>query len=228
MYFKQLFKTLELMGFKNAKNCYHLSYGLVQLKEGKMSSREGNIISYDSLMKDVLEKAMFEVKERHKNWQSSKIDETAKKIALAAIKFSMLSKDANRTIIFEPQKAIRFDGETGPYIQYVYTRCNSILNKANISFENPKLELLTKEIELIKILSQFDEIVESIAINYQLHLLPRYLLNLSQAFNNYYENNKVIIKDKDIMISRLYLISVIKETIKKGLELLGIDVLNQM
>lgn len=232
MYFKQLFKTLELMGFRNAKNCYHLSYGLVQLKEGKMSSRLGNIIRYDDLMKDVLEKAKTEVKKRHPDWQTLKRNETAKQIALSAIKFSMLSKDAKRTIVFEPDKAIRFDGETGPYIQYVYTRCNSILNKAKINLKSfkPNYELLTlnDEIRIIKMLSQFDEKAEAISKNYQLHTLSRWLLDLSQAFNNYYENYKIIIDNQDLMVSRLYLIFAIKETIHKGLALLGIKTLNEM
>ncbi len=228
MYFKQLFKTLELMGFENAKKCYHLSYGLVMLKEGKMSSRQGNIITYKEIKNKVLEDAVKEIKKRHK-WDEEKIKKTAEKITMSALKFAMVSKDPKKTIVFIPEKAVQFEGETGPYLQYVYTRCNSILKKAACSgkliLEGLKLD---EEIALIKHISRFDETINAIACNYQIHSLARYLLDLAQLFNNYYEKHKVIVNDEKVKNARLFLITKVMKTIKQGLDLMGIDVIDEM
>ncbi len=228
MYFKQLFKTLELMGFENAKKCYHLSYGLVMLKEGKMSSRQGNIITYKEIKNRVFRDAVKEIRKRHK-WNEEKIKKTAEKITLSALKFAMISKDPKKTIVFVPEKAVQFEGETGPYLQYVYTRCNSILKKAGSSgkliIEGLKLD---EETALIKHISKFDETINAIAENYQIHLFARYLLDLAQLFNNYYEKHKVIADDEKIKNARLFLITRVMKTIKQGLHLMGIDVIDEM
>jgi len=230
LYFKQLFKTLEIIGFKQAKKCYHLSYGLVQLKSGKMSSRLGNIVTYMELRDRVLRDALSEVDKRHKEWSKRKKLITAKKIMLSALKFTMLNKEIKKVIQFDVAESLSFEGESGPYLQYVYTRCNSIIKKANLSYRSLKSEMLKKveEYLLIKKLIEFPEILNSIANNYKINTLPRYLLDIAQAFNQYYQKYKVIQSNKELMKARLALVAAVQNVIKRGLELLGIETLEEM
>jgi len=130
-YFRQLFKTFEKAGMKKAAEAsYHLIYELVMLPEGKMSSREGTMVLYEDLKDKLLEISKDEIKKRHDDWNEKKINETAIKITLAAIKFSMLRRESNRTITFDWEQALSLEGDTGPYLQYAYVRTNGILKKA--------------------------------------------------------------------------------------------------
>ena len=183
-YFQQLFNTLEVIGYKDASKLRHVSYGLVMLKEGKMSSREGNIILYEDLRDNLMKKASDTIKERELN--DKKKEEITKNVAFGAMKFTMLNQDSNREIIFDPEQALSFEGETGPYIQYTYARTRSILKrykgkvKGNVDFS-----LLNNEEEkkIVKILAEFPEIGEPAALLYKPNLVCRYLLDISQIFN---------------------------------------------
>jgi arginyl-tRNA synthetase len=197
------------------------------------ASRLGNIITYDSLFNEVLSEATNEVIKRHEDWSNNKIVEVAKKIALAAIKFSMLFKDSRKVIIFNPAEAIKFEGETGPYLQYVCTRCISILKKADI---NPKVIMkadlsllkLPLEFEIIKLLGQLDEKVSIAAEKYQVHVVLKYLIDLCQAFNNYYSANRILCGDEDLKIARLSLVMALLKILKEGLGLIGIETMEEM
>ncbi len=231
LYFKQLFKTLELMGFPQAKKCYHHSYGLVQLSSGKMSSRLGNVISYDELKNQVLKEAISEVKKRHKDWSKRKIKDTALKISMAALKFTMLCKERKRVIVFNVNESLSFEGESGPYLQYVYTRIKSIFKKAKvkeIKAFDAKVLTTQAEFELAKYILEFDSLISEIGENYKINMLPRYLLDLAQAFNSYYVSTKVLGQGENLTNSRLKLIENVAKTIKRGLNLLGIDVVEEM
>jgi len=231
LYFKQLFKIFELMKFKEAMNSYHLIYGLVMLPEGKMSSREGSIVLYVDLIKKLREKANKEVKKRHKDWSKKKIKETAEKIAFSALKFSMLNKENNKMILFDWEKAIDFEGETGPYVQYVYARISSILRKSktevtgdvNYMFFDEEAELV-----LIKLLGKYPKVLENAATNYKPHLVVRYLLELAQKFNEFYQYCPILQSKEHLMQARLLLAYCVREVIANGLKLLGIDVMEEM
>lgn len=230
-YFKQLFKTLELMGFKHARDCFHLSYELVMLPEGKMSSREGNIVTFRAVYGEVLSKALKEVQKRHPDWEDDKKKLTAKNISLAAMKFAILDQDNNKTIVFNIEKSLEFEGETGPYIQYVIARINSILRKHDGKIpHNPDLSAFKEESEfvLIKMLGDYPEITSSAAYEYRPMKLSKYLIELSQSFNDFYNKCPVLMAGQKEKIARLALIDKTKQVLSSGLELLGIPVLEEM
>lgn len=229
-YFQQLFKALEVIGFPQAKNCFHLCYELVMLKDGKMSSREGNVVLYSDLINAIMNKSLDEVKKRHQDWSKSRIKQSVNAITFSAAKFGMLNQDNNKTIIFDIDKALDFEGETGPYIQYTHARINSILKKVKSLPKKADLSLLDsgEEQKLIAILEQFPSKVEDAAAHYKPSTICRYLLDLSQAFNEFYHKSPVIKAETKLKNARLLLLSAVKQVIKNGLELLNIKAPNEM
>ncbi|MBU1854302.1 MAG: arginine--tRNA ligase, partial [Nanoarchaeota archaeon] len=230
MYFKQLFKTLELMGFKNAKNCKHVSYELVMLPDGKMSSRAGNIMLFSELKNEIMKKLEKEVIKRHKDWSMKKVDETAKKIGLGALKFGMLNQDSNRVIIFNLNEWLSFEGETGPYIQYAVARINSIFKKSKgvIGEVNYSMLKSAEEQLLISKLADYPKLVENSADNLRPSMIARYLLELAQGFNEFYHKHQVLKADSEVRGARMALIISIKQVLKNGLSLLGIEAPDEM
>jgi arginyl-tRNA synthetase len=237
LHFRQLFKILDLYGFKQAKNCYHLSYELVRLKEGKMSSRGGKVILYEDLFEQALAKSLAETEKRHLDWPKKKIARTTEKISLAALKFGMLKHDNNQIITFDLDEALSFEGDTGPYLLYTYARIQSIKRKFKDAKLNNKVRfkidysLLNspEERNLIKKISQFNDILISAIENYKPSLVAVYLLNLAQELNTFYHKHKVIDENNiKLSLTRLELINQTGEVIKNSLNLLGIEELEQM
>jgi len=234
-YLRQLFKTFEIIGFKQAKKCYHLSYELVMLKEGKMSSRLGNIVLYSDLSKKIFEKASKEVEKRHKQWPEKDKKKATKQVSLAAMKFSMLNQDNNKTIVFDINKSLDFEGETGPYIQYAHARICSILRKFGKSIDKgfidkTDLSLLKEkeEKEIIKLLGKFPDVVENAASSYKPSLISRYLLDLSQGFNEFYHIHQILKEKQELRNARILLIDSVRQVLKNGLNLLGIEAPERM
>ena len=234
LHFQQLFKILELLGYNFSDKLYHLSYGLVNLPSGRMKSREGTVIDADDIMDEVEGLAAIEIKERHERLAESEVSKRAKSISLAAIKFLMLKNDSVKDIVFNPKESMSFEGETGPYLQYTHARASSILRKAkeenysvsqHINFSAFNEE---SEIKLLKLLLHFPEIVEKAAVTHKPHHLAQYLLSLSQSFNEFYHQLPVISEDSTVMKARLLLVDGVKQTLANGLNLLGIDALEEM
>jgi len=214
------------MGFKQAKNCMHVPYGLVNLKGGKISSREGELIYAEELVEQVIEDAKSTVKEKHKGLKKDEIEERARKIGLAALKFSFLTQDNNKEILFDKEKSLSFEGETGPYVQYAHARICSILEKVGKNIKkDADFSLLKTENEekLVRLLAVFPETVEDAAKHYKPSIITRYLLDLRQVFNEFYQSNQILKEKADIRDARLLLIRSVKEVLKSGLELLGIE-----
>ncbi len=231
MHFKQLFKLLELYGFKQAKQCYHLSYELVMLSTGKMSSRKGNIITFDELYQEVYEKAQQEVKKRHEDWTEKKIEKTTKAITLAAIKFPFLLQEPNKRLIFDIDKALDFEGETGPYLQYTHARLCSVLKKHGKKVsENINYELLTsiEEKKLIRLLSEETEIVSESAEKYRPTNIARYALEIAQTANEFYHSKNVLKAEEETKKARLLLVLKTKEALARMMEIIGITPLEEM
>jgi len=230
LYFRQLFKTFDLLGIYPAEKSLHMSYGMVDLKEGKMSSRLGNVITYEDLRDETIKQVLEKIQE--KNPELKNKGETAKKIALGAIKFEMLAVENNRPIKFDWEQALNFEARSGPYLQYTSTRANSILKKAGGGKElKSDARLLTEEheIRLLKFLAKYPQVLEKAARDYSPSTLSNFLLELGDAFNGFYQNVPVIkAKTAGEKDARLKLVQAVKQVLDDGLNLLGIETLDEM
>jgi arginyl-tRNA synthetase len=228
-HFKWLFAILELLGFKGDN--YHLAYGMIDLPSGKMKSREGTIVDADDVIQEVEKLAFEEVSKRYPNLSDSEKDKRAEIIGLAALKFFILKYSPMKGFVFNPEESISFEGETGPYIQYCYARISSIIIKSGLKIDTDiDWEQLNheKEVLLINQLVYFPEVLDATEITYNIHLIPQYLLTLCQAFNAFYSTCQVISNDKTLERARLLLIRCVQIVIKIGLNILGIETLDQM
>ena len=229
LYFKQLFAVLDMIGFEEDK--YHFSYGMVSLPEGKMKSREGTIVDADDVIKEIKLLALKEVSKRYPDLSDDEKFRRAEIIGKAALRFYILKFSPKSEFVFNPRESISFEGETGPYIQYVYARIESIINKSSQKIDlDIDYSLLNheKELNLIKYLNYFPEKVKQTINTYGIHLIPQYLLTLCQVFNSFYGACLVISEDKNLERARLLLIRCVQIVIKTGLSLLGIKTLNKM
>jgi arginyl-tRNA synthetase len=228
-HFKWLFALLEMLGFKGDN--YHLAYGMISLPSGKMKSREGTVVDGDDVLEEVENLALIEVNQRYPNIDESEKSRRAKIIGLAAIKFFILKYNATKGFVFKPDESISFEGETGPYIQYCYARIESILSKSQIKVStniNWNLIEHKKELELIKQMTYFPEILDSAEETYNIHLVAQYLLTLCQTFNSFYSSCQVISDNKELEKARLLIIRCVQIIIKIGLSILGIETLDKM
>ncbi len=230
-HFKVLFKILELLGFKFAKNCYHLSYGMIELPEGKMKSREGKVVDADDIINKMIELAEKEIKKRRTIKKSEKIKELSKKIGVGALKYYLLHFSAEKNFVFNPEKSISFEGETGPYLMYSLVRAKRILEKNNEKINSRiNFELLnTKdEILLIKKLGEYPRIVKKAGKTYSPHIICEYAFNLANLFNAFYEKNPVLNAEKKVRKARLVLVQSYKLVMSSCLTLLGIKEVKEM
>ena len=229
LYFHQLFKTLEIIGFSQAERCKHIPYGLVNLKGGKISSREGELIYAEELVDEVTALAAHAVTSRHKLGAKA-IQERSSIIALAAVKFSFLNQDNSKEIVFDKDRALAFEGETGPYVQYTYARIASILAKAKTRKFPPGVwtGITEQEFLIARMLAEYPDTVRQAAEHCRPLIITRYLLDLCQLFNTYYHSTPVLKAKPELLHWRLELLECINHVLKSALGLLGIDALEKM
>ncbi|HIK00428.1 TPA: arginine--tRNA ligase [archaeon] len=232
LYFQQLFKTLELMGFKQVKKSFNLTFDLITLQGEKMSSREGLTITYRELKEKMFQKALAEVTSRNPELPLEGQKNTAMQIAIGAIKFSILNISNTKTIFFDWDRALEFEGETGPYIQYAAVRAKRILEKAeSIKLSEVKFNLLEQEEEheLVKHLAKFPLIIQETATHYRVHTLANYAHKLAEKFNLFYNNLPVLnAPDKDLINARVAVVQATFNVLKNCLYLLGIEIPERM
>jgi len=222
LYFQQLFKTFELLGYKWAKNCHHLSYGIVNLPSGRMKSREGNVIDADDLIEEITKLAKEEIKKREEGINEKELEARAESIALAAIKYYLLKVEPIKDLLFVPETAISFEGDTGPYLQYTYARSKSILRKSG---KKPRAEE-TDEKNVVEKLSEFKEIIDKSSADLKPSILANYLFDLATAFNEFYHREKIIGSEKEEVF--LGMVEAVGIILAIGLKLLGIKALERM
>ncbi len=230
LYFKQLFKILELMKHDYAFKSMHLSYGLVMLPEGKMSSREGTMVLYNDLKEKLFKNAEKEIKKRHKGISKKELEKRTEQIAYGALKFGMINREFKKNITFDWDQALDFEGETGPYIQYAHARICSIFRKYGKKLKQADFSLLKteQELKLIDLLANFPKTVEYCARNHKPSTLCRYLLDLAQAFNEFYHACPILSEEEKLKQARLHLAEAVKQVIKNSLFLLGIEAPEEM
>lgn len=233
LHFKQVFKVLEKLGFEQAKNCFHLQYNFVELPDGAMSSRKGNIVPIMDLIQRMEEHVKTNYLSRYENeWSQEEIKEAAEKVAKGAIRYGMLRMDTNKKIVFDLNEWLRLDGESGPFVQYSYARIASLGRKFNF---DPKAQaqwdLLTHKAEhhLMQALMNFNSGVALASENYKPAALCTYLYELAKKFNVFYHECPIgTAEDEKIKQARLALSYAVGVTLKQGMALLGIPAPEKM
>ncbi len=230
LHFKQIFEVAKyLVDEKYQKGLVHVAYGMIRLKSGKMSTREGNVIYVNDLINKAISKAKNIILEKNNNLED--IDDVSKKVGIGALIFNYLKSNKNKDIIFDLDESLRFDGETGPYVQYTYARTNSILKKADFDIKDIKVEEIdfsvlekNEEVELIKELEKFSEIINKSAEEYEPSILTRYLIDVATQFSRFYnECNVLSVEDEKLKLARCILVYSTGLVIKNGLKLIGVE-----
>jgi arginyl-tRNA synthetase len=229
LYFQQLFKTFELMKSPLSGKSHHLCYELVNLPTGKMASREGIVILYEDVLGELIKHAIEETEKRNEKMDRKETKEISDAIALASLKYDMVKTSPNKTIIFDWKSALDFEGNAAPYLLYTHARARSILKKA----EKPAkfdVSLLKEphERELIRMLSEFPEVVRKSAEDFRPHYIANFCYGLSTKFNEFYQFIPVLKAAGELRPARLAIVEAVSVVLKNALNLIGIKALESM
>ncbi len=231
LHFKQIFEVAkDLVDEKYVKGLEHVSYGMVSLPTGKMSTRLGNVVKIEELISETINKAKEIIEEKNPNLPDK--DEVAKKVGVGAIVFNTLASTNIKDQVFDWNVALNFQGETGPYIQYTYVRTKSVLEKIE---EFPELKSIKTEklmdeysLSLIDLLYNFEDILKQVTFKNEPGILARYLIDVAKNYSIFYNENKIINEDKDLQNARVYLTNCVSKVLKQGAYLLGIEMPEKM
>lgn len=239
LHFKQVFETAKLLGIdeKYTKGLEHVSFGMVLLPTGKMSTREGTVVKLEDLLDEAIQRAKTVIETKNPELENK--DEVAKKVGIGAVIFNDLSNSRIKDEIFDWNTILNFQGETGPYIQYTYVRTKSIIEKSGNKFEdiqnsdifrNIKLEYLQDEEaqNILKLIYNFEEILKQVTEKNEPSILSRYLIEVAKAYSSYYNNNKIIVEDTDIKNARIFITYATGKILEIGASLLGIKMPDKM
>lgn len=232
LHFKQVFEVAKLLGLdeKYTKGLEHVSFGMVLLPEGKMSTREGNIIKLEDLLNEAISRAQEIIEQKNPELENK--EEVAKKVGIGAVIFNDMSASRIKDEVFDWNTILNFQGETGPYVQYTYVRTKSVLEKAGYlpKIEEVKVENLADEYSLaiLKLIYNFEYVLIQVTDKNEPSILARYLIDLAKAYSSFYNENKIIVEDKDIQNARIYLTYAVSEVLKQGANLLGIQMPEKM
>ncbi len=232
-HFKVLFKILEKLGYDWAKECYHLSYGMVELPEGKMKSREGTVVDADELLDEMFATATATTKELGKvdDFNEADLKELNRTIGLGALKYFILKVDPKKKMLFDPKESIDFNGHTGPFIQYTHARIKSVMRKAGFDFEkqNASLEMNALEKEIVKYIYDFESAVEEAGNSFNPALIANYIYEVCKLYNRFWHDYPMLKEENEnIKIFRLQLSKLCAQTIANAMNLLGITVPEKM
>lgn len=230
MHFRQMFNVLKRMGYEQiANSSVHVAYSMVSLEGKKMSARRGTMVLWDDLYEQCRKKAFDEVKRRWPALTQKEARSRGDAIALATIKYYILKYAPEKPVNFVMDIAMRFEGDTGPYLQYTYARASSILSKGKkIKRHSPLLLKEKEEIELMKCLAEFPDACELCCQQYSPHYLCTYLYMLADSFNRFYERIPVLKAEEKERASRLRLVAAVRTVLGIGMNLLGIDRIEKM
>ncbi len=235
-HFKVLFYVLSRLGFSWAKNLSHLSYGMVNLPEGKMKSREGKVVEADDLFEELRLMAAEEIREKEREEHVRDVETTASAVACAALNYYLLQVSPSKDMIFDPKESISFNGNTGPYLQYMGARIHSMLRKYEQRSEefgggevDPNLLTVTEERELIKLLAAYPGIVERAGEEFNPSMITAYLYDLAKTFSKYYHDNPVLHnEERNVVRTRIELVKGVLQVLQNAFDLVGIPFLERM
>lgn len=228
LHFAQWFTVIGMMGYDWNKDLVHVPYGLVSLKGGKLSTRKGNVIYAEDILKESIQKIRDIISE--KNPELPDKEDVAQQVGIGAIIFNDLYNQRIKDVVFDWEKILNFDGETGPYVQYTYARAASVLRKIGDVPRNIDYKLLTDEasMALLKEISRYADVVKDAAEKYEPFIISRYAIAVAQAFNKFYHDCQINVEDEMLKYTRANIVYITKEILKDALSLLGISCPEQM
>ena len=232
LHFKQVFEVAKLLGIdkKYTDGLQHIPFGMVLLPTGKMSTREGKVIKLEDLLNEAIQRAKIIIEEKNPNLDN--IDEIARKVGVGAVIFNDLYNSRIKDELFDYDIMLNFQGETCPYIQYMFVRINSVLEKSNskILLENVNINKINDDLSyrMAKIIYNFSDTIKEAASKNEPYIISRYLIDLAKAYSSFYNENKILSDDLEERDSRLYLVNMVGNILKKGTYLLGIEMPNKM
>ena len=237
LHFQQWIQILELMGYEWARDCIHVPFGLVSLEDGTMSTRHGRVV----FLEDVLNRAVEKTREiiREKGVNTENIDETAHQVGIGAVIFNELSNSRIKDYVFSWDKVLDFNGETGPYVQYTYARCASVLRNAGEEMTKKAMErglsgidakYLTSDSSytLAKLIYRLPQVVEEAGDKFEPSIVTRHIVDIAQSFNRFYHDEHILVDDEEEKVNKLALVIAAKTAIKNGLALLGMQAPERM
>ena len=229
LHFRQLFKVLELMGYDWYKQCEHVSFGMVSYEGESLSTRQGHVVYLDELLTQAVEKARAIIDEKSPDLEGK--DEVARQVGIGAVVFFDLYNNRIKDIDFTWERALNFEGETGPYVQYTHARACSVLRKAEGTEPSaPDFAALSDPFsqDVVRLVEQFPEVLKAAVNRSEPSMVTRYSVDLAQAFNKFYYENKVMVDDPATRAARLLLTRTVKQLLKQALYLIGIEAPERM
>jgi arginyl-tRNA synthetase len=232
-HFKVLFTILQKLGYEWAANLYHLSYGMVNLPEGKMKSREGTVVDADDLIDSLRDMALLEIKSKEREEAVGDPAQVAEKIALGALHYSLLQVSPQKDMLFDPKESLSFNGNTGPYLQYMGARISSLLRKAGTDVEGAPVSaaLLSsdQEWDVVKTLAGYNDAIAQAARSMDPSIVAGFLYDLSKAFSRFYHDCPILAAPSvELRDARLALCRAVLKTLRSALELINIPFLETM
>ena len=228
LHFRQLFKVLELMGYDWYKNCEHVAFGMVSFEGQTLSTREGRVVYLEDLLNTAISKARRIIEEKSPELENK--DAVARQVGVGAVVFFALYNNRIKDIDFYWDRALNFDGETGPYVMYTHARCCSVLRKAGECDAKPDFTALAdpEAQDVVRLLEQFPEVLRAALQKNEPSMVTRFSVDLAQAYNKFYYERKVMVDDMGVRAARLMLTRAARQTIAKALELIGLEAPERM
>lgn len=225
LHFRQVFRVLEKMGFAWAKNCHHISFGMYRFKEGRMSTRKGNVIFLEDVLSKAIDMMKTIVEQKNPSLSSGEKDTVARQVGIGAVIFNDLANDRVKNVDFDWDRVLSFEGDSGPYVQYMNVRCLSVMRKYGKPIPKQMPAVLTTEWEkeLIRLLMNFEDVLSGAFRQFKPHVLAGYLLDVCQAFGQFYHHCRVLGEAAEVEQSRMALIYCTHQVLEKGLKVLSIE-----
>lgn len=228
LHFKQLFKVIDMMGYDWAKDMEHVAFGMVSMEDGKLSTRDGNVVFVEDVLDKARDKALEIINAKSPDLENK--EQVAEMVGTGAVIFGVLSNNRIKDIVFSYDKVLNFDGETGPYVQYTYARCCSLFKKIGEIGDNCDYDTLKKDdaYELIKLIEKYPTVLKEAGKRYEPSLVTRHLLAIASQFNKFYIEQNIMNSVESERNARLKVVKVTRDILRSGMALLGIDCPEQM